>query len=458
MVHRRPSKKARATYDHALKEHQKSSGDRKKPAPLKTTLRNCKNCDGTGVISSTTFPEPKTDIYPRIAIIGGGIGGTALAVAFLHRGIPFTLYERDASFKDRSQGYGLTLQQASKAIQGLGIQNLKDGIVSTRHLVHNVQGDVLGSWGMRKWLDKTAVKPSKKTNIHIARQSLRWELLEQLHNTDTVKWGHEFEAYQFVNDKLQLKFKVNGTSITSTADLIVGADGIRSKVREQLIGSETSPLNYLGCIAILGICPYNKLLNLEHELLDSATVFQTANGTERMYMMPYNNTSVMWQFSYPIEEQNARVLSNKGAEALKQDTLKRVENWHAPIPQIISATDASLVSGYPLYDRDLLQPEWMNKDSGITLLGDAAHPMSPFKGQGANQALLDALSLARTITSSYSKHQPFKKTDLRNEVITSYELEMINRSSVKVKASAMAVEFLHSDKVLQKVDAPRSMF
>ena len=166
----------------------------------------------------------------------------------------------------------------------------------------------------------------------------------------------------------------------------------------------------------------------------------------------------MWQFSYPIEEKNGRLLSNKGAEALKQDTLKRVENWHAPIPQIISATDASLVSGYPVYDRDLLQSEWMNNNSGITLLGDAAHPMSPFKGQGANQALLDALSLARSITTNYNKHKPFKKTGLRNEVIASYELEMIHRSSVKVKASAMAVEFLHSNKVLQKVDAPRRMF
>ncbi len=58
--------------------------------------------------------------YPNVAIIGGGIGGVALAVACLHRGIPFTLYERDRDFAARSQGYGLTLQQACKAIEGLG--------------------------------------------------------------------------------------------------------------------------------------------------------------------------------------------------------------------------------------------------------------------------------------------------------------------------------------------------
>lgn len=68
-------------------------------------------------MTSENFTEIDTKNYPNIAIIGGGIGGVALAVACLHRGIPFTLYERDESFNTRSQGYGLTLQQASKAIE-----------------------------------------------------------------------------------------------------------------------------------------------------------------------------------------------------------------------------------------------------------------------------------------------------------------------------------------------------
>ena len=74
----------------------------------------------------------------------------ALAVACLHRGIPFTLYERDTNFEARSQGYGLTLQQASKAIEGLGIFSLDEGVISTRHLVHTIEGNVIGEWGMRK--------------------------------------------------------------------------------------------------------------------------------------------------------------------------------------------------------------------------------------------------------------------------------------------------------------------
>ena len=78
-----------------------------------------------------------TKDYPHVAIVGGGIGGVALAVACLHRGIPYTLYERDEDFDSRSQGYGLTLQQASKAIEGLGIFELKESLTSTRHVVHD---------------------------------------------------------------------------------------------------------------------------------------------------------------------------------------------------------------------------------------------------------------------------------------------------------------------------------
>ena len=77
----------------------------------------CRDCTGSGLVSCDNIPEVDTKNYPTIAIIGGGIGGIALAVACLHRGIPYTLYERDESFDARAQGYGLTLQQASKATQ-----------------------------------------------------------------------------------------------------------------------------------------------------------------------------------------------------------------------------------------------------------------------------------------------------------------------------------------------------
>ncbi|WP_116789313.1 FAD-dependent oxidoreductase [Flavobacterium psychrotrophum] len=448
------SKKARLQYQAALNQFEKSKIEGIAPVRPKAHLYTCVACAGLGIIKAESFPLPDVTNYPHVAIIGGGIGGVALAVACLHRGIPFTLYERDDNFSSRAQGYGLTLQQAGKAIEALGITTLKDKVISTRHVVHTTDGNVIGEWGLRKWLSPDAAIPSKRSNMHIARQSLRMALLEQLggHN---VKWGHQLIDFKKseVNDEIILHFEANGVTSTAKADLIVGADGIRSTVRRLLIGENNTPLRYLDCIVILGICPLSALEEHSSPLLDVATVFQTANGNERIYMMPYTSDSVMWQLSFPMPEDEAKALSAQGAVALKAEACRRTQ-WHDPIPQILAATPAAQVSGYPVYDRELLRPELLQNAAAATLLGDAAHPMSPFKGQGANQALLDAMTLACEITRGCRSGE-WRKTGIRESVLNAFEAEMLERSAVKVKDSAAAAQFLHSEVVLREGDTPR---
>ncbi|MCC5297104.1 hypothetical protein LMP03_14365, partial [Staphylococcus aureus] len=77
---------------------------------------------------------------------------------------------------------------------------------------------------------------------------------------------------------------------------------------------------------------------------------------------------------FPMEEDEAKALSVKGAKALKEEACKRTQ-WHEPIPQILTATLESQVSGYPVYDRELLTPALLQKSGNATLIGDAAHPM-----------------------------------------------------------------------------------
>lgn len=449
-------KRARHRYARRLKQFEEWISWATKPKELIPHVDTCHDCAGSGLVSSKNFSETDAKKYPHVAIIGGGIGWVALAVACQHRWIPYTLYERDESFDARSQGYGLTLQQASKAIEWLWIFWLKDGLTSTRHVVHNQKWKIIGEWGIRRWLETEIKKITKRRNIHISRQALRAELLTRLDNDRGIAWGHCLKKISNnSNSEIELEFQVGDKKLLSTADLVVGADGIRSSVRSQLIGEDKSPLQYLGCIVILGICSLDSLKNISSELLDSATVFQTVNGHERIYVMPYDDKTIMWQLSFPMFEENAKILSKKWPEALKQEGVNRLWDWHSPVPEILHATDSSLISGYPVYDREVLNSDFFNNLWDVTLMWDAMHPMSPFKWQGANQALLDALDLARDISIKCTSDWNWREKWLRKIVLEDFEKKILKRSSMKVRDSAKAVKILHSDAVLHDGDTPR---
>lgn len=446
-------KKASLRYQIAINEYEKTRGEGKASVRPKVTQCLCDNCRGSGLIPASRHPKADVENYPHVAIIGAGIGGAAFAVACLHRGIPFTLYERDSSFDARAQGYGLTLQQASNAIKELGLFSLKDGISSTRHVVLNTEGKEITEWGIRTHAN--VKKSPKRRNVHIPRQALRLALLEQLGKHDAVHWGHRLVGFKKCEDKdVELSFQVDGEVKNAKADLVVGADGIRSAVRSLLIGEDITPLRYLGYVVILGICSLEALKGIESCLLDSATVFQTVNGQERIYVMPYSLDSVMWQLSFRMSEEESKSLSARGSQALKEEAC-RTAKWHKPIPEILSATLPEQISGYPVYDRELLKPELLKTAGAVTLIGDAAHPMSPFKAQGANQALLDALALARKIGVACTTLSKWRETGLREIVLTEFEEEMLARSASKVKDSAKAVELLHSKRVLREGYEPK---
>mmetsp|Transcript_36086 Transcript_36086/g.40164 ORF Transcript_36086/g.40164 Transcript_36086/m.40164 type:complete len:186 (-) Transcript_36086:115-672(-) len=174
--------------------------------------------------------------------------------------------------------------------------------------------------------------------------------------------------------------------------------------------------------------------------------------------MPFSASEYMWQLSWTIQDEKDAERLSRGN--LKDAAIKKCSTWHYPIVPLLESTPIELISGYPVYDRTILQSDMFSSNPispntatrRITLLGDAAHPMSPFKGQGANQALLDALSLARTL---YNNNHNGKQQKNLTSVLEQYEMEMIQRSSVKVKASADAAQFLHTNIAIQKGNITR---
>jgi salicylate hydroxylase len=516
------------------------------------TTRTCPHCAGTGLVV-VARDHPCTSLFStaarpvlRIAVIGGGLGGLALAAACQHRRrrgpveMQVTVYERDASFAIRKQGYGLTLQQAASQLAALGIQELPQGITSTRHIVHDALGNVKGTWGMRHWVgdgrngtaapamappEVAADDPTTTTNapprrrsrqnVHIARQALRHELLlaatAQDRTPSLVQWNHRLVQYHETAEAVDLTFELldaHGSVQTmhTQTDLLVGADGIRSFVRQQFFAANeeenvdeeedeeenVDPLRYLGCLVILGICPVAPVLatapSAVCHLLDGATVFQTADGTTRIYLMPYSRHEYMWQLSFPLAEEEARTWARGGPAALQQAALERCRTWHAPIPELLAATPCDCISGYPVYDREILEWDELQQrrlrrggrssavaaDNAassfhprvprrVTMIGDAVHCMSPFKGQGANQALLDALSLARRLYQMIRLTSTTKGTEEARipdaaELATAlgqYEREMLERSGRKVAASAEAARFLHSPRALHEGNVTR---
>jgi len=434
------------------------------------------------------------------------------------------VYERDTSFEERKQGYGITMQQGARALRSLGFFSFNDddkddttkgksnpnatkfGFHSTKHIVHKPDGTVVGEWGMKVWggRHEKGRQHAKRQNAHISRQNLRKILLDLL-RPGTVKWGYKFVRFseqsntQTDKDSSQLNLtfqrrrsdcdvsveeECGDELFTASATVLVGCDGIRSVVRENKLGEDVAPLRYLGCIVILGIVE-----SQESELTDGETVFQTADGTTRLYAMPFaqpgeeSSTDIvnqdkqdrglsMWQLSFPMEEKDAKGLSKLGPSALKTEALRRCGKWHHPIPDLLSQTQEELITGYPCYDRSIVDKEVFRNgrddssssggSSFVTMLGDAAHPMSPFKGQGANQALLDAVLLARKLSSAARVNNNKKLKDNEHNIndrirdaLAIFEEEMLERSSVKVLKSAEAAKFLHTEVAIQEGNITR---
>ena len=404
----------------------------------------------------------------KIVIVGGGLGGCAVGIALLQRGFyNVCIYERDHDMHARRQGYGLTILQGISALKSLGIfdQVLEEDTPSRSHFIFDKDGKILGFFGTGLW--EEAVCKAKKHNLHIQRQELRKILLEKyisLHplKFEGIKWNHKL-----LNINLQERCVSfwNWPDIFDV-DLVIGADGINTITRSFKYDPSTdSKLDYLGIIVVLGITG-NTNHFLEHE-----RVFQTMDGHFRFFAMPFSKTnpsqSIMWQLSFPIKLKQATEFASNPKD-LKDFVLNHCKNWHEPIPTMISKTPVNLIMGIPAFDRnlDIVPSAIENNFLPITLIGDASHPMSPFKGQGANQVLLDAVDFATCLNNEFNSLQNsdsfanvksaessflsnLKISSILN-AINNFEQKMMQRVKIKVQQSRDRVTSFHQEHILRE--------
>jgi 2-polyprenyl-6-methoxyphenol hydroxylase-like FAD-dependent oxidoreductase len=167
-------------------------------------------------------------------------------------------------------------------------------------------------------------------------------------------------------------------------DILVGADGIHSSVRAQMFGR--SKPRYSGYTA------WRAVVRFDHHRLFGEAASETWGRGARFGLVPMSEGRVYW-----FATRNAPEGERDAADGRKQELMYLFRGWHDPIEAIIEATDESAILRNDIYDREPI-PRW--GEGRVTLLGDAAHPMTPNLGQGACQAIEDAVAIAQCIEDS----------------------------------------------------------
>jgi 2-polyprenyl-6-methoxyphenol hydroxylase-like FAD-dependent oxidoreductase len=309
----------------------------------------------------------------HVSIIGGGIGGLATASALQRAGAQVTVFERNHEL--REVGAGLTLwANAVQVLQELGMASAIAAVSTplTCFECWSWRGKRLGSMPL-----DSIEKAMGAANIGIHRADLLRLLADTL-APGTVELDAHCVGFTQEDGGVTGHF-ADGRH--HHAAVLVGADGLHSVIRTQLLGKR--PPRYSGYTCWRGVALF------EDAHVSPGISSETWGRGLRFGMLPIGNGRVFWYATYNCPA------GGQDQPGERKPLLHRLfHNWRAPIEQLIEATDEAEILRNDILDRRPVR-HW---GSGrVTLLGDAAHPPTPNLGQGACQALEDALILARCL-------------------------------------------------------------
>jgi 2-polyprenyl-6-methoxyphenol hydroxylase-like FAD-dependent oxidoreductase len=305
----------------------------------------------------------------RVIIIGGGIGGAATALALSRAGFEPVVYERTKELREVGAGIALWAN-ATHILSQLGLLEAAKqvGYLTTNYQFNSQRG---------KELVNVAIDRFELPVIGIHRAELH-QLLWCNVPSERFILGETFERFERKNNQVHAYF-ASGLSVEGKA--LIGADGLRSRVRSAILGNEPPMYrNFKTWRGLTDYVPSGYRPGYIQEFLGGGKGFG--------FMMLGKGKMYWYAAATAIEAQPDAVMGRKKElETMYQD-------WFPSIPELITATDEANILTTDLYDRPPTQP-WSQQN--ITLLGDAAHPMLPTMGQGACTALEDAYVVAKCL-------------------------------------------------------------
>lgn len=370
----------------------------------------------------------------KVAIIGGGPGGLTLARLLQLEGVHVNVYERDIDQYARVQGSPLDLHDESglAALRKADLlEEFKKNFLpgADRMVIVNERADILFS-------DHETKIPENFGHEHfrpeIDRGALRKILLQSL-QAETVVWDSHFVSMEKHSEGWLMHFN-NGTS--HYADLVVAADGANSKIRSYL--TDIKPF-YSGITMLEGTI-YNAQTSAPQisALLRGGKVMAFGNHKDIMIGQKANG-EIGFYISFKTEERWASKsgLNFSDKTQLLRWFIEEYAEWSPIWNELIERAEIPLIPR-PIYCMPLDQ-SW-EAQPNLTLLGDAAHVMPPFAGEGVNMAMLDALELSNCLTAD--------KYLTVQEAISFYELRMRKRAAIVAQESLENGERMHSEQAL----------
>jgi 2-polyprenyl-6-methoxyphenol hydroxylase-like FAD-dependent oxidoreductase len=345
----------------------------------------------------------------KVMVAGAGIGGLSAAIALRRAGFEVTVFERAAEL--REVGAGLLL--AANAQKALGTLGLAEAVARL--------GTPASAGEIRSWLgEELASIPASELERRVGapsaavhRADLQALLVREV-GEGTLRLGAEVTGFEHREGSVRVFLAGGGEE---HADILVGADGLRSNTRSALFGPEKP--RYASYTA------WRAVVEPKEELLPWGRGFESWGRGARFGCAHIGEGRVYW-FATANAPEGAKDGQPGSPAGPKATLLRLLKGWHRPIGQLIEATDEDAILRTDIYDREPLGERW--GEGTVTLLGDAAHPMTPNLGQGACQAIEDAVVLARCLREGGATADSLR----RYERLRSGRVAMVVRRSRRV--------------------------